>query len=144
MAIQKKAIRIINGAKYLAHTEPLFRKSNLLKFTDIYSIALIKFYYKFINGTLPHYFTQFEFSTQADIHEHNTRFNYKLKLPIAKSSFQRRTLHYRVAEAVNYVEINVFDKVNSLRYHGFVQNLKRSFLKSYKEVVCSGCYACSH
>jgi len=40
---QKQAIRIISGSKYNAHTEPLFKKLNILPFPD-----LVRFY-TFIN-----------------------------------------------------------------------------------------------
>ena len=36
--LQKWAIRTINNSKYNSHTEPLLKKNNLLKITDIYII----------------------------------------------------------------------------------------------------------
>ena len=38
--LQKRAVRIICGASYLAHTEPLFRMHNILKFEDICKLSV--------------------------------------------------------------------------------------------------------
>ena len=54
--IQKRAIRLITGSNYIAHTEPLFIQLGLLKVQDIFKLRLLKFYYKLCYGTLPHYF----------------------------------------------------------------------------------------
>ena len=39
--IQKRIIRIIADADYLAHTTPLFKKFNLLKLADLYKFQLV-------------------------------------------------------------------------------------------------------
>ena len=40
--IQKKAIRNINNAKYNAHTDKLFAASRILKFNDLFEIAIVR------------------------------------------------------------------------------------------------------
>ena len=40
--MQKKIIRTIAGVQYNEHSEPLFKKMNLLKLTDIYRLQNIK------------------------------------------------------------------------------------------------------
>ena len=57
--IQKRAIRLITGSNYIAHTEPLFIQLGLLKVQDILKLRLLKFYYKLCYGTLPHYFDHY-------------------------------------------------------------------------------------
>ena len=57
--IQKRAIRLITGSNYIAHTEPLFIQLGLLKVQDIYKLRLLKFYYKLCYGTLPYYFNYY-------------------------------------------------------------------------------------
>ena len=46
--LQKRAIRVINNAKYNSHTDPLFRKSRVLKLTDLleYQAGLFAFDFK--------------------------------------------------------------------------------------------------
>ena len=53
VTIQKKAIRIINKADYLAATNPLFICKNALKFEDLVKINTAVFMYKVHNKTVP-------------------------------------------------------------------------------------------
>ena len=50
--LQKRAIRTISFCRPIAHTEPLFKTFNLLKFNDIYTLKLMKF---FTNSQMIHY-----------------------------------------------------------------------------------------
>ena len=55
--LQKKAIRIITNSHFIAHTEPLLKELGLLKITNIFSLAIWKFYFKLMSDQLPAYFT---------------------------------------------------------------------------------------
>ena len=46
--LQKRAVRFITQSKYLAHTDPIFIKLNLLKIQDIFKLNQLKFYYKYL------------------------------------------------------------------------------------------------
>ena len=49
--IQKRIVRIIADADYLAHTNPIFRKLNLLKIADLYKFqALVDTHSKILQG----------------------------------------------------------------------------------------------
>ena len=54
--LQKKAVRIITKSKYNSHTEPLFKKLNLLTVKDIHTLSKLKFFFKLENNLLPPYF----------------------------------------------------------------------------------------
>ena len=58
--LQKRAIRTISFSRPIAHTEPLFKTFNLLKFNDIYTLKLMKFFYEFSNDSLPAYFALYK------------------------------------------------------------------------------------
>ena len=45
--MQKRVLRTITNSNYIAHTEPLFKELKLVKITDMYVIAIWKFYHKF-------------------------------------------------------------------------------------------------
>ena len=47
--LQKKAVRIITGNYYIAHSEPIFKSLELLKIDDIYKLKILKFYYNLTN-----------------------------------------------------------------------------------------------
>ena len=57
--LQKKAIRLITNSKYIAHTNPLFKRLQLLKIVDIFKLRILKFYYNLYNGLLPVHFNVF-------------------------------------------------------------------------------------
>ena len=46
VTLQKKLIRIINDANYLAHTTPLFKKSGILKLKDLNEFILAQYIFK--------------------------------------------------------------------------------------------------
>ena len=75
--LQKKMIRIINNADYLAHTGPLFKKNSILTLNDLHRFILAQYMFKrkMSNDTM------FE-----SIHEYNTRGRNN-----AQQSFQRLT-----------------------------------------------------
>ena len=56
--LQKKAVRIITHSNYIAHTEPLCNQYGIIKLTDMFSLAIWKFYNKLMNNQLPTYFSQ--------------------------------------------------------------------------------------
>ena len=45
--LQKRAVRIITRSKYNSHTDPLFRKLNLLKAKDLFELNVLKLFYKY-------------------------------------------------------------------------------------------------
>ena len=51
--LQKSAIRIISGAKYNAHTEPLFKKFEILPLPDLITFSKIQFMQRFTQNLLP-------------------------------------------------------------------------------------------
>ena len=56
--MQKKAIRIISGASYNAHTEPLFKKLQVLPLPDLISFTKIQFMQRFKQKFLPSSFEE--------------------------------------------------------------------------------------
>ena len=54
--LQKQAIRLLCSARSNAHTEPLFKKLNTLKFCDLMHARALKFYFRHSNSELPRYF----------------------------------------------------------------------------------------
>ena len=52
----QKALRIVANQDYIAHSEPICKALNLVKFPDMYTCAVWNFYYKLMNNLLPIYF----------------------------------------------------------------------------------------
>ena len=56
LLLQKKVIRIICNAPFLAHTDPLFFEHNILKIKDLYLFHFGECMYKLNSRTLPFVF----------------------------------------------------------------------------------------
>lgn len=70
--LQKRAIRIISGASYLAHCNPLFRSTNILKIRDLYEQEVLTYMYRVKHNFLPSCCMRYVILT--------TRGNYNLRL----------------------------------------------------------------
>lgn len=55
--LQKNAVRIMTFSEFRAHSDPLFKQLNLLKFTDNISLQNCLFVYDFLKGHLPKSYT---------------------------------------------------------------------------------------
>ena len=80
--LQKKDLRIINKSPYLAHTDPMFIKYNVLKVKDILEQNHLKFLFKLVHRSLPNYFYHFVSATGSDVHTHNTRDRHNIRTPV--------------------------------------------------------------
>ena len=56
--MQENAIRIIAGKPYNAHTEPLFKKLQIMPLPDLITFSKIQFMHRFIQGFLPASFNE--------------------------------------------------------------------------------------
>jgi hypothetical protein len=142
--LQKRAMRIITKSKRNVHTDPLFKKYNILKIEDIFKQQELKFYFKLRNGVLPHYFTQLSFPRQLDFHPHETRNRHLLDIPCVKYELSKCAIKHRIPKLVNEAPNSILAKVNTHSLQGFTFYLKRTFISNY-QVSCTipNCYICS-
>ena len=82
--LHKRAIRIISNTKYNSHTDPLFKKLNLLKLKDLFELNVLKLFYKFKNNSLPFYVSNM-FSDHTYSHSYTLRSEYVLDAPGSKT-----------------------------------------------------------
>src|SRR6218665_3751176 len=70
--LQKRAIRVVAGASYNAHTKQIFKDFSILQIHQINEMQRCEFMFRFENNLLQVAFRDF-FTTASDIHMHNTR-----------------------------------------------------------------------
>jgi hypothetical protein len=142
--IQKKAIRILTKSKYNAHTNPLFRKLNLLKIKDICALHDFKICYKFHHKLLPQYFVSI-ISNDDSIHDYHTRNRNIFRLPAVRHEFARHSISYRLPLSFNTMNHNFKSKIFTHSLDGFKFYIKRHFIESYSPIcTISPCYICGH
>ena len=141
--LQKRAIRIIFGAKYNAHTSKLFKRHKLLKFDDIYKTAMIKFYYKYLHGSLPSYFNGIFDPVSLD-HTYNTRQSVP-QFPQSNKLFTAKCIRYLIPKLIQNLPPCISEKFNTHSLNGIGNYAKQHFYNSYNE-VCTiiNCYACKN
>ena len=72
--LQKRAIRIVKNANYIAHTHMLFKETKVLKLEDLKDAEMHKFVHKQIQVTNPLIPLQYN----AEIHNYHTRQRFNL------------------------------------------------------------------
>ena len=142
--IQKKAIRIIACSKFNAHTDPLFKNMRLLKVEDIFMIAKIKFYFKYINQALPVKLQNLPLLSNMDIHPHNTRQSGNLFMHRYVHSFAKNCLRFDLPKTINEMPSNIHDKFHTHSLQGIVRYTKNIYINNYQEsCAISNCYICA-
>ena len=139
--LQKRAIRVITLSKYLVHTKPLFENLNILEGEDIFRLQQLKFYYRFINVTLPDYFLSLCFS--ENIHQYRTRKRHKLQPIRIYYEFAKKSLLFSIPIIINSCHPNLKEKIYTHILSGFTHYFKHITIENYN-IHCSieNCYVC--
>ena len=124
---QKKAVRSVAKKSYNSHTDPLFVDLNILKFTDVVDIELMKLMYNHSKNLLP-IPIQSLFTINRDIHHYNTRHRNdpvvisRHYAPLDRSFLCRAPLLWSALDP----SIKACRTINSFKY-----NIKKSKIRLY-------------
>ena len=141
--IQKKAIRIITSNRYNSHTEPLFKQLNMLKLEDLLKLQQLKFYFKFNESSLPVYLQNWDITTNAHVHNYNTREYACIHTFKAKHEFAKKILKYNLPKLINDTPERVKDKINTHSLQGFINYGKNDMIHKYGNIcIIQHCYTC--
>ena len=142
--LQKKIIRVITKSKYNMHTDPLFRKCDILKVHDILFQQEWKFYHKLKNNNLPSYFLNYSLPRHSDRHTHATRHNYQLVTPQLRYDLSKSAIKSRLPGLVNQAPDYILNKIYTHSLNGFGTYLKRISVSGYQtECTLQNCYICA-
>ena len=142
--MQKKAIRIIDKSHFFSHTDPIFKKLNVLKIYDLHYVQQLKFYFKYTNNCLPVYFQNFTFQTGLETHNYNTRGCTNLRNSIVKHEFSRKCIRYQLPIVINNTPLIILNKATTHSMTGFTEYIKKFCISKYN-TVCNiiHCYICN-
>ncbi len=143
LKIQKKAMRILSISKYNSHSEPLFKKKNILKFYDMLKLHELKFYYKYVHHDLPAYLLNWKIITNAYVHNYNTRKKTELHPFRTEHEFAKRCLRYSLPHVINNTSKLVTEKIGTHSFRSFGNYAKNNLLEKYVD-TCTilNCYTC--
>ena len=146
ISITKEMIRIVTGSEYRAHSEPLFKASELLTIPHLFNLKLLKFYYKLSYQFLPKYFNGYLDVIGADV-----PYNYTLRQaarPLIRLQIVRHVL-YQLIKLINETHNknpNILEKIDQKSHtlQGFSFNVTQIYLQNYN-FKCSlqNCFICN-
>ena len=142
--LQKKALRLISNSNYIAYTEPIYKNLGLLKLTDMFPIAVWKFYYKLMNNQLPEYFIDWK----PELPRVCTRYEIRspvFHLPLIRHKFAENSLRYCLIKQLNMEKCSVLitSKVHTHSFPGYKTYLKQKAIDLYSDhCTISQCYVC--
>ena len=128
--LQKRAMRIISLSKYNSHTDPIFKKLNILKLEDIFKLSLLKFQFKFRHELLPTYFFTM-FSKETLNHSYNTRHRDDPRYPIPNTVLAENTIRFHLPAFIDTIPELIIDKIDTHSEKGFVHYAKTKFINEY-------------
>ena len=99
--LQKRAVRVVAGAKKYDHTEPIFDTLKILRLNQIYIYAVQCFLFKFYRNMLPSFFDDFYQYNNVN-HDHDTRHQKSLRTPLLKSFSSSRSVRASGVPIFNY------------------------------------------
>ena len=112
--LQKRAIRTICLSKYNDHTEGLFKERKLLKFSDLFLLNFLKFFYKYNHKTLPECFRLFNFTSNAGQHGHNTRHGDIIPANVTRKQQTQNCIRHKLHKTINDTRSEVMERVSQL------------------------------
>ena len=141
--VQKKIIRNICCQKYNAHTEPLFKRLELLRIEDILDLNILKFFYKFKKGQVPEYFKSYQIQTQDEKHGRDTRYNWLISTNRTRLMLSDKCLRNYIPHVLNSTPQSALDKVSTHSPNGFSNYMKNIMIRNYS-IHCNiaNCYVC--
>ena len=122
--LQKRLIRIISRSKYHAHTEPLLKHLELLKLSDLLELSALKFYCKYLHGSLPIFFYSFNIATQGTQHSHDTRQRDQLRVDKSRINLADNRIRIFLPTLVNSTPLDMLHKIIIHNIQGFSSHIK--------------------
>jgi len=123
--LQKLCVRIINGAKKMAPSIPLFTSLEILPLPKIYEYCVVLLMFKYYHGLLPTVITNI-FQTVSVTNDRAMRHHSNLILPRCTSQFAYNSLKLQGPKLWNYYN----EKISIMcTYYTFKYNFKNLLLK---------------
>ena len=87
LRIQKRAIRVIHNKEYRHHTDPLFKRNNIMKVSDLYKLQVFSFMHDLVNNKRPGSFDDFIPITNESYYAITTRQCNRLYMTRPRTTF---------------------------------------------------------
>ena len=140
--LQKICVRNVALTHFKAHTEPIYKKLSILKFSDKLSYCNSIFMHKYRNKKLPESFTNLfiDITCTDNLQTRHNDFNY-VNHPALKNSLEKFPFKSMI-KTWNALDIDLKSTADEKE---FIELLKESYLSKYcSENFCIGpCFSCN-
>ncbi len=106
ITLQKRAVRILSNADYLAHTSDLFLNHKILKLDQINILQTAVFMFKLHKDEVPTCFNTM-FMTNTKTHKYNTPLGNNLRTPKHNTNIVRQTLKFMGTKVWNEIPTEI-------------------------------------
>ena len=141
--LQKKCIRNVDLQKFKSHTEPIFKKLNIMKFFDKLSFFQAQFVHQYRHNKLPSSFDNMftEVTDDDELQTRNNFYNYVNK-PSVKKYLEQFPIK-KLLSNWNYLDLDLKSTADPEEFKLLFQEYK---LASYdSEPQCVGnCFSCNN
>ena len=140
--MQKRVLRTITNSNYIAHTEPLFKELKLVKITDMYVIAIWKFYHKLMNNQLPMFFSSM--TPQLPVACARYEFFFEKKIYFHKTNLQKNHTYNTIHTIYKRKEIKAKKRLEILKKEEKEMGVAIMSFKQSRDIIRSSCSAYIH
>ena len=125
-------------SKFNAHSEPIFKRLNILKGGSLYQMKLLIFGHKLQHKTLLAYFNNFKLTLFSHIHNHDTKNRNLLCPERVYHEFPKHNVRHEIINIFNTFPVDITSKFHTHSLSGLMY-----FIKSYSD-SCDilNCYIC--
>ena len=142
--LQKRFLRIISLSNYNAHTEPIFKRLEIITIKNLFDLNCLKFVYNYKKGELPDHFLKFRCVQRASIHDHETRFSSLIDSEQTRTVMAENCMRHHLVTVLNCTPNCILDKIATHSRQGFVFYVKRYYLNQLSnECTLRQCYVCN-
>lgn len=128
-------------SKYNAHTNPLFKKYNILKLQDMYHLNCCKIFYRSKIHQLPQYYLD-KMPTVASVNPYSRRQSNNIYISLINHSIQKQQLNYKIGNEWNKLSENL-KNINNLSLKSFTKKVKKHCIQSYNHAcTIRNCFSC--
>ena len=128
--LQKRLVRLITKAHYLANTAPLFSQLKVLDIFSINSFSVATFMYSYHHNLLPSSFRDL-FLSSNQVHQYETRLASQYRLNFCRTNIKQFSILYRGPKIWNSFPISL---IGSPSIFVFFKKLK-NYLTDSRSVV---------
>ena len=143
--LYKKGIRHVCSSKYNAHTEPIFKRENILQLNDLYKLQCVKIMFKKINNKLHPYLTS-KLLTNFELTGIQTRNSDDIHInEFDKTLATVNSINLKFGTLWNELNSEIKNKAHKITIATFTKNVKKEYISRYSETcIKENCYICEN